>query len=219
MALSLAALADLAEEEGRSTVDLLSPRVRFQSVGHSDLDACLDWFAELIMTVDIDDADDVVVGSLDFTVIRLGTEDPIAMCLDQFDGDHEMLAGLFDGNQLAEQVEAQYETLTVVTEAVLIPNITFVTELAGPRPGTVAGGRDDSPDAAHWDRADVALPGAHHRLHSRFRPRRGSGRGSGAHRRARQRHRPALGPLRAVWADPGRISAVGAGHVDHLRGP
>lgn len=128
MALSLAALADLAEEEGRSTVDLLSPRVRFRSVGHSDLDACLDWFAELIMTVDIDDADDVVVGSLDFTVIRLGTEDPIALCLDQFDGDHEMLAGLFDGNQLAEQVEEQYETLTVVTEAVLIPNIAFVTE-------------------------------------------------------------------------------------------
>ena len=128
MALSLGALADLVEEEGRSTVELLWPRVRFRSVGHSDLDACLDWFAELIMTVDIDDADDVVVGSLDFTVIRLGTEDPIAMCLDQFDGDHEMLAGLFDGNQLAEQVEAQYETLTVVTEAVLIPNITFVTE-------------------------------------------------------------------------------------------
>ncbi|WP_241031835.1 hypothetical protein [Rhodococcus koreensis] len=68
------------------------------------------------------------VGSLDFTVIRLGAADPIALCLDQFDGDHEMLAGLFDGNQLAEQVEEQYETLTVVTEAVLIPNIAFVTE-------------------------------------------------------------------------------------------
>lgn len=80
------------------------------------------------MTVDIEDADDVVVGSLDFTVIRLGTADPIALCLDQFDGDHEMLAGLFDGNQLTEQVEEQYETLTVVTEAVLIPNIAFVTE-------------------------------------------------------------------------------------------
>nr|WP_271213589.1 hypothetical protein [Rhodococcus wratislaviensis]GLK40767.1 hypothetical protein GCM10017611_76420 [Rhodococcus wratislaviensis] len=128
MALSLAALADLAVDEGRGTVELFAPRVRFRSVGHSDLDACLDWFAELVMTVDIDDADEVVVGSLDFTVIRLGTEDPIALCLDQFDGDHEMLAGLFDGNQLTEQVEEQYETLTVVTEAVLIPNIAFVTE-------------------------------------------------------------------------------------------
>ncbi|CAG7636763.1 hypothetical protein SIM91_05180 [Rhodococcus opacus] len=128
MSLSLAALADLAEEEGRSTVDLFAPRVRFHSVGLSDLDACLDWFAELIMTVDIDDADDVIVGSLDFTLIRLGTEDPIALCLDQFDGDHEMLADLFDGNQLAEQVEEQYETLAVITEAVLVPNIAFVTE-------------------------------------------------------------------------------------------
>ncbi|MEU2004582.1 hypothetical protein ACH47B_26630 [Rhodococcus sp. NPDC019627] len=71
MSMSLAALADLAEEEGRGTVELFAPRVRFRSVGHSDLDACLDWFAELVMTVDIDDADDVVVGSLDFTVIRL----------------------------------------------------------------------------------------------------------------------------------------------------
>jgi hypothetical protein len=128
VSLSLAALADLAEEEGRSTVDLFAPRVRFRSVGLSDLDACLDWFAELTMTVDIEDADDVVVGSLDFTLIRLGTEDPIALCLDQFDGDHEMLAGLFDGNQLAEQVEEQYETLAVITEVVLIPNIAFVTE-------------------------------------------------------------------------------------------
>ncbi|MFC9841133.1 hypothetical protein ACFVKB_46420 [Rhodococcus sp. NPDC127530] len=128
MALSLAAVADLAEEEGQGIVELFAPRVRFRSVGHSDLDACLDWFAELVMTVDIDDADDVIVGSLDFTVIRLGTGDPIALCLDQFDGDHEMLAGLFDGNQLAEQVAEQYETLTVVTEAVLIPNIAFVTE-------------------------------------------------------------------------------------------
>ncbi|SEB67498.1 hypothetical protein [Rhodococcus koreensis] len=128
MSLSLAALADLAEEEGRDTVELFAPRVQFRSVGHSDLDACLDWFAELVMTVDIDDADDVIVGSLDFTVIRLGTADPIALCLDQFDGDHEILAGLFDGNQLTEQVEEQFETLTVVTEAVLIPNIAFVTE-------------------------------------------------------------------------------------------
>ena len=128
MSMSLAALADLAEEEGQGIVELFAPRVRFRSVGHSDLDACLDWFAELVMTVDIDDADDVVVGSLDFMVIRLGTEDPIALCLDQFDGDHEMLAGLFDGNQLAEQVEEQFETVTVVTEAVLIPNIAFVTE-------------------------------------------------------------------------------------------
>ncbi|KAF0957394.1 hypothetical protein [Rhodococcus sp. T7] len=128
MSLSLAALADLAEEEGQGTVELFAPRVRFRSVGHSDLDACLDWFAELVMTVDIDDADDVVAGSLDFMVIRLGTEDPIALCLDQFDGDREMLAGLFDGNQLAEQVEEQFETMTVVTEAVLIPNIAFVTE-------------------------------------------------------------------------------------------
>ena len=54
--------ADLAEEEGRGAVDLLSPRVRFRSVGLGDLDACLDWFAELIMTVDIDDAADVIVG-------------------------------------------------------------------------------------------------------------------------------------------------------------
>ena len=128
MSLSLAALADLAEEEGRGIVELCAPRVRFRSVGLSDLDACLDWFAELVMAVDIDDVDDVVVGSLDFTVIRLGTADPIALCLDQFDGDHEMLAGLFDGNQLAERVEEQFETLSVVTEAVLIPNIAFVTE-------------------------------------------------------------------------------------------
>ncbi|BAH48373.1 hypothetical protein ROP_01260 [Rhodococcus opacus B4] len=68
------------------------PRVQFRSVGLSDLDACLDWFAELTMTVDLDDADDVVVGSLDFTLIRLGTEDPIALCLGQFDGDREIMA-------------------------------------------------------------------------------------------------------------------------------
>ncbi|MFD9669749.1 hypothetical protein ACFWAY_50780 [Rhodococcus sp. NPDC059968] len=126
--MSLAALADLAQEEGRSTVDLFYPRVRFRSVNISDLDACLDWFAELTMTVDIDDADDVVVGSLDFTLIRLGTEDPVALCLDQFDGYHEMLAGLFDGNQLTAEVEEQFETMGIAADVVLVPNIAFVTE-------------------------------------------------------------------------------------------
>ncbi|MFE2124161.1 hypothetical protein ACFW9U_26320 [Rhodococcus aetherivorans] len=37
MALSLAAAADLAEAQGRPTVELSSPRVRFRSIGHSDL--------------------------------------------------------------------------------------------------------------------------------------------------------------------------------------
>jgi hypothetical protein len=63
VSLSLAALADLAEAQGRSTVELFSPRARFRSVSHSDLDACLARLTELTMTVDIDDADDVVVGS------------------------------------------------------------------------------------------------------------------------------------------------------------
>ena len=96
-------------------------------MNHSDLDACLDWFAELTMMTDLDDLEEVVVGSLDFALIRLGG-DPIALCLDQFDSDHEMLAGLFDGNQLIEQIEEQYETLIAPTEVVLVPNIAFVTE-------------------------------------------------------------------------------------------
>ncbi|WP_252190863.1 hypothetical protein [Rhodococcus sp. 4CII] len=66
--------------------------------------------------MDIDDAGTVVVGSLDFTVIGLGTADPIVLCLDRVGGDHEMRAGLFDGNHLTEQ----YGTLTVLTEGVLI---------------------------------------------------------------------------------------------------
>lgn len=39
VAMSLAALVDLDQEEGRSTVDLFSPRVRLRSVNISDLDA------------------------------------------------------------------------------------------------------------------------------------------------------------------------------------
>lgn len=100
MSLSLAALADPADERGRRAVELCSPRVRLRSVGLSEVDGCLDWFAKLIMTVDLDDADTVIVGSLDFVVIHLAADEPIALCLDQFDGDHEMLAGLFDGARL-----------------------------------------------------------------------------------------------------------------------
>lgn len=69
-----------------------------------------------------------LVGSLDFPLLRLGTEDPIALCPDHVDGDHEMPAGLFDGNRLTGQVENQYETPAIATEVVLIPNLTFVTE-------------------------------------------------------------------------------------------
>lgn len=128
MAMSLAALADLVEEMGEDTVTLFAPQVRFRSVNLSEYDACLDWFAELTMAVDIDDADAVVVGSLDFTLIRLSTGDAIAWCLDQFDSDHEMLADLFDGDQLTEQVEAQFETMILSSDVVLVPNIAFVAE-------------------------------------------------------------------------------------------
>jgi hypothetical protein len=128
VAMSLAALADLVEEMGEDAVKLFAPQVRFRSVNLSEYDACLDWFAELTMTVDIDDADAVVVGTLDFTLIRLGTGDAIAWCLDQFDGDHEMLAALFDGDQLTEQVEEQFETMILSGDVVLVPNIAFVAE-------------------------------------------------------------------------------------------
>ena len=66
---------------------------------------------------------DVVVGSLDFTVILVGTADPIAVCRDRFVGEYEMLAGLFGGDRLTGRVAEQYETLTVPAEAVLVPNV------------------------------------------------------------------------------------------------
>lgn len=129
MAMSLNDLADLLQRRGHDSVSLFFPQVRFHSVNTSDLDACMDWFAELTMTVGIDDDDvaDVVVGSLDFVVIRLDTDDPIAVCLDQFSGDHEMLAGLFDGNRLAAHVEEQFESWSA-PGAVLVPNVAFVVE-------------------------------------------------------------------------------------------
>src|SRR5574340_881524 len=136
MAMSLTDLIDLLQRRGHDSVDLFFPRVRFHSVNTSDLDACMDWFAEITMTVGIDDdVDDVVVGSLDFVVIRLHTDDPIAVCLDQFSGDHEMLAGLFDGNLLAAHVEEQFESWSA-PGALLVPNVAFVVEpLRGHRLG------------------------------------------------------------------------------------
>lgn len=137
MAMSLTELIDLLHRRGLDSVDLFSPRVRFHSVDTSDLDACMDWFAEIVMTVGIDDddVDDVVVGSLDFVVIRLHTDDPIALCLDQFSGDHEMLAGLFEGNRLSASVEEQFESWSA-PGAVLIPNVAFVVQpLRGHRLG------------------------------------------------------------------------------------
>ena len=84
---------------GLSAIELAVPRVHFESLDSlSSVSSCLDWRADICMSA-LDAhgrAPDVVVGSIEFLVLRLGYE-PVADVLPQF-GEHAGgFAELFTG--------------------------------------------------------------------------------------------------------------------------
>lgn len=95
------------------------PKIKFESVGESEYDECMDWLATLRMyQVDPDglDADyneddppSMIVGECEFLTIRLGEGNVAMDSLDQFDDDCMVFAELFEGSELSWAVEREYD--------------------------------------------------------------------------------------------------------------
>ena len=92
---------------GLSTIELGVPRVHYESVDSvCTVSSCLDWRADICMTA-LDahgQAPDVVVGSVDFLVLRLGYE-PVGDVLPQFGERADEFAVLFSDSWLGADLD------------------------------------------------------------------------------------------------------------------
>lgn len=92
-----------------TSATLFAPRVRYLSTGESQFDAMMTWRAELELAyLDEGDTPDVLGGYADFLIIRVG-EHPIDDLLDSLSQDAEHFAELFDGDDVAYEVQEQFE--------------------------------------------------------------------------------------------------------------
>lgn len=122
------------------TVVLFSPKVRFTSTNESQFDARMDWRAELELgyfggrhdgAVDLGDTPDVYGGYAEFLQIRLGEHD-VWDLLDSLSQDAEMFGHLFDGDEVGDWAEDDFEHAMPPVNSVLIVTAVYVaTALRG----------------------------------------------------------------------------------------
>ncbi|WP_157124326.1 hypothetical protein [Nocardia pseudovaccinii] len=125
---TLREIAEQAQNDGRETLSLGGPLVRYRSINTSEFDACMDWCAQLWMHVDEYDDTAVCVGCIDFLTIRLGREHVGADILDSYCQGAVEFSPLFDREWLDEQVQQQFEAtpindVLVVLTAQLAPPV------------------------------------------------------------------------------------------------
>ena len=92
-----------------STVTLFAPKVRYTSTFESQFDAMMTWRAELELSYLIEgDTPNVLAGHAEFLIIRVG-EHPIHDLLDSLSQDAVQFADLFDGDDVADSIQDQFE--------------------------------------------------------------------------------------------------------------
>jgi hypothetical protein len=99
------------------TALLIHPRLQYTSTGESQFDAMITWRADLELGYldehgnDVWDAPNVVGGHAEFLIINAG-QHPIADLLDSLSQDAARFAPLFEGDDVAEAVQEQFENET-----------------------------------------------------------------------------------------------------------
>lgn len=234
------------------TVEIGAARMHYESQDSwtGTVSCCRDWRVQIRMSA-IDaraDAPDIVVGTVDFLILRLGLE-PVADALELFGEQAAAFTELFDDEWLAPDID-EHDDFTAgmpIGTALLILDATVDDRLpADLRPWAVIGRRPH--DAAHHIRTrghDVHA--AHHlapgvggpprprlaarRMRTGTRsspvprarhrihiPRRRAG-SAGSGARAHVPHRNPLGrPGRPVPAPAKRVTSIRAHHEDDARG-
>lgn len=88
---------------------LYAPKVRYTNTFESQFDAMMTWRAELELSYHVeDDTPDVLAGSADFLIIRVG-EHPIGDLLESLSEETARFAELFDGDDVAGEVQDQFD--------------------------------------------------------------------------------------------------------------
>ncbi|WP_157129229.1 hypothetical protein [Nocardia amamiensis] len=127
MSMTLAEVAEHVRRSGGNTVTLDAATVRYRSVNTCEYDACLDWCAQLWMSVEDLDGYELCVGCADFLTIRLGRELVAANVLDSYSRAAVEFSPLFDGEWLNDAVQDQFDATPINDVVVVLP-----AELAPP---------------------------------------------------------------------------------------
>lgn len=113
-----------------STVTLFAPKVRYASTFESQFDAMMTWRAELELSYLIEgDTPSVLAGYADFLIIRVG-EHPICDLLDSLSEDAVQVAGLFDGDDVADAIQDQFEDAPF-NRVLIVTSVEVATPLHG----------------------------------------------------------------------------------------
>ncbi|SIH37586.1 Uncharacterised protein [Mycobacteroides abscessus subsp. abscessus] len=127
VALHLAKIGDgFLRTSEDAVVPLAAPILAFSGAAVSEFDEMTVWRADLEMT-DVEDGSDVVCGYVEFLILKVGTESVVEM-LDSWSQAAVTFAGLFDGNEVAAEVSAQFDG--ELFNRVLIITQLFVAEPA-----------------------------------------------------------------------------------------
>lgn len=113
-------LAELVTSHGGNSATLCAPQVRYTSVNSLDGDACLDWQAQLMMSVAELDGLEVCVGICDFVTVRTGADPFTAELLDGFSHETSVLAPIFDGAWVCDAVQDQFDGMPVSAVVLVI---------------------------------------------------------------------------------------------------
>ncbi|WP_433664712.1 hypothetical protein ACQPW1_22730 [Nocardia sp. CA-128927] len=127
---TLAELAQQIRPTGTDSIALGGATVRYRSLNTSEYDPCMDWCAQLWMTVDAPEGYDdtwLCVGCVDFLTIRLGRELVGADLLDSYSQAAVEFSPLFDGVWLDDAVQQQFDA-TPVNDIIIV----LSAELAPP---------------------------------------------------------------------------------------
>lgn len=108
VALHLAKIGDgFLRTSEDAVVPLAAPILAFSGAAVSEFDEMTVWRGDIEMT-DIEDGSDVVCGYVEFLILKIGTES-IPEMLDSWSQSAVTFAGLFDGNEVAAEVTAQFD--------------------------------------------------------------------------------------------------------------
>lgn len=125
VALHLAKIGDgFLRTSEDAVVPLAAPVMAFNGAAVSEFDEMTVWRADLVMT-DVEDGSDVICGYVEFLILKVGTESVVEM-LDSWSQSAATFAGLFDGNEVAAEVSAQFDG--ELFNRVLIITHVFVAE-------------------------------------------------------------------------------------------
>jgi hypothetical protein len=105
----------MVDAVGSSVATLHGAQLRYRSCNEVDLDSCLDWQAQLLMSAEETDEShgaEICVGTCEFLTVRLGDSSFSSAVLDDYSHESSVFCPVFDAASVAGEVEDQFGGIT-----------------------------------------------------------------------------------------------------------